>query len=188
MHPIQMQEGARGIGMGYDQFIRTFEAICHDHVREKRARAFAFVFYDMNNGAIRRALTEAEGFRRLHERSGTDITLFYLHDTAFDAHWRKFNSRFIAALGVEDQAAPPCMVFFRVHDGQVEDVSIYRIDEKTQDSVLIVAELEQYIGDALKAMNAENDLGAFSGLTNVIAFIGAVGKLSEFLLKLKGSA
>jgi hypothetical protein len=47
MHPIQMQEGDRGIGMGYTGLIDSFEAICQQH---KGARAFAFVFYDMTNG------------------------------------------------------------------------------------------------------------------------------------------
>ena len=40
MHPIQMQEGDRGIGMGYTAFINRFEAICQEHLHEGRARAF----------------------------------------------------------------------------------------------------------------------------------------------------
>ena len=34
MHPIQMQEGDRGIGMGYTAFINRFEAICQEHLHE----------------------------------------------------------------------------------------------------------------------------------------------------------
>lgn len=129
MHPIQMQEGNRWIGMGYTAFINRFEAICQDHLHEGRARAFAFVFYDMTHDVVRRALSDAQGFRLLHEKTGKDIMLFYLHERAIEAHWRSFNKTFMAALGVEDQAVPPCMVFFRVHGEDIEDVSIYRIED-----------------------------------------------------------
>ena len=95
MHPIQMQEGDRGIGMGYTAFINRFEAICQEHLHEGRARAFAFVFYDMTNGVVRRALSDAQGFRLLHEKTGKDITLFYLHDRAIEAHWGSFNKTFM---------------------------------------------------------------------------------------------
>jgi len=188
MHPIQMQAGDRGIGMGYEEFVKRFEAICQEHLRDGRAKAFAFVFYDMTNGVVRKALREADGFRLLHDKTGRDITLFYLHDLALDAHWRKFNKTFMETLGVDDQAEPPCMVFFRVHKDNIEDVSIYRIDEKTADPVLIVAELEQYVGDAIKRTNAEGDVSALSALGKLIAPIGTLVKLGGFLLKLKGAA
>lgn len=188
MHPIQMQEGDRGIGMGYRGFIDRFEAICHEHLQEGRARAFAFVFYDMTNGVVRRALSDAHGFRLLHEKTGKDITLFYLHDRAIEAHWRSFNKTFMEALGVEEQAVPPCMVFFCVHGENIEDVSIYRIDEQTTDPVLVAAELEQYVDDVIKRLNAEGDVSALSALGNLIARVGALSKVGEFLLKLKGAA
>lgn len=188
MHPIQMQEGDRGIGMGYAAFIDRFDAICREHLHDGRARAFAFVFYDMTNGVVRRALNNAHGFRILHEKTGKDITLFYLHDHAIEAHWRNFNKTFMEALGVGDQAVPPCMVFFRVHEEDIEDVSIYRIDEQTTDPILVAAELEQYVNDAIKRLSAEGDVSALSALGNLIAPAGALAKLGEFLLKLKGVA
>lgn len=188
MHPIQMQEGDRGFGMGYTAFINRFEAICQEHLHDGRARAFAFVFYDMTNGVVRRALTDAHGFRLLHEKTGKDITLFYLHDRAIEAHWCDFNRTFMQALGVEGQAAPPCMVFFRVHGEDIEDVSIYCIDEQTTDPVLVAAELERYVDDAIKRLNDEGDVSALSALGGLIAPIGALAKVGEFLLKLKGAA
>jgi hypothetical protein len=188
MHPIQMQEGPRGIGMGYKDFIAAFQAICQEHLMDGRARAFAFIFYDMTNGVVRRALSQAHGFRLLHEKTGKDITLFYLHDRAVEAHWRNFNKTFMTALGVEEQAVPPCMVFFRVHGEQIEDVSIYTIDDQTQDPVLIVAELEQYVDDAIKRINAEGNLSGISGWGKAIAPITAIAKLGELILKLKGVA
>lgn len=188
MHPIQMQEGPRGVGMGYRRFVDEFAMICQRHLDEGRARAFAFIFYDMTNGVIRRALSEAHGFRILHEKTGRDITLFYLHDHAVEAHWRSFNKEFMAALGVQDQAEPPCMVFFRVQGEHIEDVSIYRIDEQTQDPVLVAAELEQYVDDAIKTLDAEGDISALTGLRKVVAPMVALTKLGEFILRLRGAA
>lgn len=92
------------------------------------------------------------------------------------------------ALGVEGQTAPPCIVFFRVHGEDIEDVSIYRIDDQTTDPVLVAAELEQYVNDAIKRLNAEGDVSALSSLGRLIAPIGALAKVGEFLLKLKGAA
>lgn len=183
-----MQEGPRGIGMGYWNFIEEFTTICQRHLYEGRARAFAFVFYDMTNGVVRQALSEAHGFRILHEKTGRDITLFYLHDHAVDAHWRSFNKEFMAALGIEGQAEPPCMVFFRVHGENIEDVSIYRIDEQTRDPVLVAAELEQYVDEAIRKMNAEGDFSALTDLRKLVAPISALIKLNEFVLRLKSVA
>ena len=130
----------------------------------------------------------AHGFRLLHEKTGKNITLFYLHDRAIEANWRSFNKTFMEALGVGDQAVPPCMVFFRVHGEDIEDVAIYRIDEQATDPVLVAAELEQYVEDAIKRLNAEGDVSALSALGKLIAPIGALAKLGEFMLKLKGAA
>jgi hypothetical protein len=183
-----MQEGDRGIGMGYTAFIDRFKAICQEHLHEGRARAFAFVFYDMTHGVVRQALRDAHGFRLLHEKTGKDITLFYLHDRAVEAHWRSFNKMFMEALGIEDQMVPPCMVFFRVHGEDIEDVSIYHIDEQTTDPVLVAAEFEQYVDDAIKHLNAEGRVFALSALGSLIAPVGALAKVGDFLLKLKGAA
>ncbi|MDP2093184.1 MAG: hypothetical protein Q8K50_04730 [Hydrogenophaga sp.] len=188
MYPIQMQEGSRGIGMGYTQFIEKFTKICRRYLSEGRARAFAFVFYDMGNSVVRRALSEAQGFQLLHERTGKDITLFYLHDSAVSAHWQNFNKEFMAALGVQNQAEPPCMVFFRVRGEQIEDVSIYNIDEQTQDPVLVTAELVQYVDDAIRKMNAEGNFSVLTDFSKAVAPISALFKVGEFLSRLKGVA
>jgi hypothetical protein len=104
MVPIQMQAGARGVGMGYEQFVETFAEICQEHLAASRARILAFVFYDMENSTVRRALREADGFHRLNQLTGKEISLFYLHDSAAYARWSSFNRVFMDALGIADQA------------------------------------------------------------------------------------
>ncbi len=179
MYPIQKQEGHRGIGMGYSQFSDEFKSICQDHLEDRRAKFFAFMFYDMRNGIVRRALKEAHGFRLLHEKTGNDITLFYLHDHAVDDHACSFNNDFMAALGIQDQANPPCIVFFRVQDEHICDVSIYKIDEQAQDPVLVIAELEQYVDDAITKMKAEGDFSALTDLGKLVAPVTALFRLGK---------
>lgn len=185
MYPIQMQSGKRGIGMGYEGFVKAFASVCLEHQREGRARAFAFVFYDMNQGVVREALRDAHGFMRLHEKTGKDVTLFYLHDAAVDAHWQKFNLQFMKALGVEGQVSTPCMVFFRVAGEIIEDVSIYSVDEKSVDPVLTVAELEGYVDTAIANFNAQGGFSPLGAPGKAAAKIGGLIKVGEFLLKLK---
>lgn len=188
MHPIQMQAGNRGIGMGYNQFVETFQTVCSEHLKDGRARAFAFVFYDMSHGVVRDALRQAHGFYRLHEKTGKDVTLFYLHDQAVDAHWRSFNLAFMAALGITDQTTTPCMVFFRVSGGNIEDVSIYAIDGESNNPVLTVAELEQYVDDAVKKLNAEGDISALTSLAAAVVQLAGLLKFADFVKKISSAA
>lgn len=186
MYPIQMQVGNRGIGMGYEQFVETFQAVCVEHRQNGRARVFAFVFYDMSHGVVRDALHQAQGFQRLHEKTGKDVTVFYLHDKAVDAHWRNFNLEFMAALGIENQAKTPCIVFFRVENGDIEDVSIYAIDGDSTDPVLTVAELAQYVDEAVNILNAEGNVSALTSLgTAAVKFAGLL-RLADVVSRLTG--
>jgi len=188
VYPIQMQDGNRGIGMGYGQFLEIFNSVCLEHIQRGRARAFAFVFYDMTHGVVREALKKDYGFQRLHDRTAKDVTLFYLHANAVSSHWQNFNLKFMEALGIEDQAQTPCMVFFHVTGENIENVSIYAIDERSTDPVLMVAELEQYVDEAINKLNAEGNLSALTSIGKSLASFGSLIRLAEFLLKLKGAA
>lgn len=178
MYPIHMQDGARGVGMGYHDFLETFHFVCREHIREGRARAFAFIFYDMGHGILSEALMQ-QGFLRLHDRTSTDITLFYLHSEALGLYGKDFNAKFMEILGIRNHARIPCMVFFRVIENSIQDVSIYHIDEKSPDSAVMVAELEQYVCEAIKELNAEGDI---SGLTSPLISLGSlIAKLRAFI-------
>jgi hypothetical protein len=183
-----MQNGNRGIGMGYDQFLETFNSVCLDHIQQGLARIFAFVFYDMKHGVVRDALKNADGFRRLHEKTATDVTLFYLHADAKESHLQNFNLCFMEALGIENQVQVPCMVFFRVNNENIEDVSLYAIDEKSTDLALTIAELERYVDEAINALNSEGNLSALTFIGNYFPSFGSLIKLVEFLLKFKHGA
>ncbi|MBI5334301.1 MAG: hypothetical protein HZB72_06880 [Burkholderiales bacterium] len=44
------------------------------------------------------------------------------------AHVKAFNAHFFGSLGIEGQATLPCVVFFRVHKGAVEDIEIAQLE------------------------------------------------------------
>lgn len=186
MYPIQLQKGPRGIGMNYEEFVQTFTNICNEHLKEGRARAFAFIFYDMCGGAVQRALTRIESFNALHVQSGSQMTIFYLHDQAVKSHWRNFNNEFLNALGVIDQALPPCVVFFSVYGEEIEDVSICGIDSLTEDPALVLAEIQGYVADAIKRMNQQGDISALTVVAKIAAPVSAALKIGDLILRLKG--
>ncbi|WP_224652782.1 hypothetical protein [Pectobacterium versatile] len=170
--------GARATGLGYSQFVETFDAICQEHVRGKRAKAFAFIFYDINHGSVRSALKSARGFEILNAETGKDITLFYLHAAATELHANTFNLHFMQALGVADQISLPCIVFFRVTGDEIGDINFRCIDDQVDDEHLIVEALRRDIAEYTASINAEGDL---SPLTKVAGWLSK----TAFTLALK---
>jgi hypothetical protein len=127
MIPIYEQGQGQGIGHGLDSFLRRFEQICQEHLEAGRARAFAFIFYDFQDKALRRILKDQGVFAQLDRLSGASLSVFYLH--AGTRHSvEKFNTAFLSALGVEDEAQLPCVVFFRYNEQEIRDVAIAQLD------------------------------------------------------------
>jgi hypothetical protein len=173
MFTVFLQGADRGVGMGYEEFVSEFEHICEVHVREKKARAFAFVLYDMTHGSVRKALKSERGYQILNEASGKDLTLFYLHSEATRNRAKQFNDKFLEALNVNEQIAPPCIVFFRISGKNIEDVALNSIDAETEDLYLLVEEMRRHIVSYVEGINEQGNL---SGLT-WIASGGLVGLL-----------
>lgn len=173
--------GSRATGLGYGEFVETFEDICREHVRDKRARAFAFIFYDMINGPVRSALKSARGFEILNEETDKDMTLFYLHSGAVDAYAGAFNQQFMQALNVADQVTSPCIVFFRVTGEEIDDISFRHIDDQTDDEHLIVEALRRDIADYIDEMNAEGDLSPLTKVAGWLSKIAFTQALRHFL-------
>lgn len=123
MIPIYEQGGGNGIGHGLQSFLGRFDEICAEHLAKGRAKSFAFIFYDFTNQAIRKILRNQGVFAKLDRLSGKEMSVFYLH-AGTEAAVEAFNAHFFSALGIEGQAALPCVVFFRVQNGAVEDVEI----------------------------------------------------------------
>src|SRR6266404_7054130 len=113
MIPIYEQGTGNGIGHNLESFQRRFDQICDEHLAKGRTSSFAFIFYNFTNNEFRQILKDEGAFAKLDRLSGTELSLFYLH-TGRKSALDSFNTHFLSALGVKDQASLPCVVFFRV--------------------------------------------------------------------------
>lgn len=127
MIPIYEQGSGKGIGHGLSSFLQRFDEICADHLANGRAKSFAFIFYDFTDQAIRKILKDLGVFAQLDRLSGKELSVFYLH-AGTKAAVKAFNAHFFGALGIEGQATLPCVVFFRVERGVVEDIEIAQLE------------------------------------------------------------
>jgi len=127
MIPIYEQGSGNGVGHGLNSFLGRFDEICADHLAKGRAKSFAFIFYDFTDQAIRKILKNQGVFAQLDRLSGKELSVFYLH-AGTKAAVEAFNAYFFSALGIEGQATLPCVVFFRVQKGTVEDVEIAQLE------------------------------------------------------------
>ncbi len=127
MIPIYEQGSGNGIGYVLSSFLLRFDEICAEHLAKGHAKAFAFIFYNFNDRAIRKILKNQGVFAELDRLSGEQLSVFYLH-VGTKASTEAFNSHFFSALGVEGQATLPCLVFFRVKKGAIEDVEIAQLE------------------------------------------------------------
>lgn len=160
MAPILLQDGEHGIGLGYEEFRNRFQEICEQHLNEKRAKAFAFVFCDFADRVTASVLHGERGFNALNDLSGNEMTVFYLHLQAHEIAAKSFNAHFLHVLGLREQVPPPCVVCFRVCDRAVEDVAFHPIDERTGDSVLVLEQIKRHLKSYLKEMGKQGDLSA----------------------------
>lgn len=129
MIPIFEQGEGKGIGHGLDSFLRRFDDICKEHIRDGRAKAFAFVFYDFTDRETRKILHDQGVFAKLDRLSGNQLSLFYLHAGTRYAIER-FNESLMAALGVSEKAETPCVVFFKVSDSRIEEISVVQLEQQ----------------------------------------------------------
>jgi hypothetical protein len=127
MIPIYEQGSGQGIGHGLKSFLKRFDAICQEHKTSKRAKAFAFIFYDFIDQDLRRILKNQGVFAQLDRLSGTELSIFYLH-TGTEHAINEFNAAFLTALQLEGKAKPPCVVFFKLGGEGFEDIAVAQLN------------------------------------------------------------
>jgi len=127
MTPIFEQGKGRGIGHDLASFSDRFTELCQEHVRNGRAKAFAFIFYDFNDEELRKILKDNGVFAQLDRLSGSNLTVFYLHSGSRKTVER-FNAKFLSRLDVEEDVRLPAVVFFRVKEDHVEDVAVAQLE------------------------------------------------------------
>lgn len=126
MIPIFEQGSGKGIGHSADSFLERFHEIAVDHIEAGRAKALAFVFYDFQDREFKKVLKDQGIFAQLDRLSGNKLSVFYLHSGS-DRLLKKFNETLITALGVDEQAKTPCVVFCRTSSDGFTDISVARL-------------------------------------------------------------
>jgi hypothetical protein len=153
MIPIYEQVAGDEIGYRVNSFLRRFDTLCAEtieagtneagqpeagDIKEGRAAAFAFFFYDCQNQGLRQIMSDEGVVDRLERLAAGDLHLFYLHASK-PKSIQRFNTEFLTALGAEETVQLPCVVFFRyqqnANQGQqaedqaaIRDVAIAQVD------------------------------------------------------------
>ncbi len=127
MIPIYEQAKGKGIGYALNPFLNRFDLICQDHLRDNKAKAFAFIFYDRSNAELRTILRDEGVFAQLDRLASTNLSIFYLH-TGRKSAIAKFNAEFLSKLDIIHKASPPCVVFFKLKQDGVKDVAVAELD------------------------------------------------------------
>jgi hypothetical protein len=171
MFPIFEQGKGKGIGLTISSFHERFDELCHEHLRSKRAKAFAFIFYDFENKELRKILKDQGVFVKIDRLSGNNLSVFYLH-SGNRAAVTDFNSEFLSKLGVADKATLPCVVFFKLKDDKIEDVAIAQLN--SADLLHGFHELYDVIEHYIEAKTSELSIQMRSirWIKSSVAFIG----------------
>jgi hypothetical protein len=128
MFTIVERENRHIKGMGFDEFVKRFDAISQQLVEQNRAKAFAFIFYDFNNASIKDVVAPDGGFLELDRLSAKDVTVFYFH-TNSSQKLRTFNEIVINSLGLREDLTLPCIVFFKVKNNEVDEIKVVELIE-----------------------------------------------------------
>lgn len=128
MVPIFQQGQGQGIGHSFDSFLKHFINICEEHLRNRRAKSFAFILYDFHDQSIREILRNQGGFAQLDRLSGSDISVFYLHSEN-KRLVKAFNEIFLGAFEITTENKLPFVLFFNVADREVANVEIVELEQ-----------------------------------------------------------
>ena len=130
MIPIYEQNRGRALGHTAKSFAQRFTQLCDEHLREGRADAFAFIFYDFLDRDLRTLLQDPGVFTELDRLIGKSLSVFFLHDGG-KRSIERFNERFISELEIADKVTLPCIVFFKFENQQIGDVVVVPLESAT---------------------------------------------------------
>lgn len=171
MIPIYEQGHGQGIGHSYESFLRKFIDICENHLESKRAKSFAFILYDFRNEQIKEILKNQGGFAKLDRLSGNELSVFYIHSDSKPLI-KSFNQIFISAFEIEQKVELPFVLFFKVSDGDVEDVKIVELEQDN----LMFAFQELYI--TIKTYIEDSKIFYQPKANKLIDLVGRVKRIS----------
>ncbi|MFD0795146.1 hypothetical protein ACFQZX_16100 [Mucilaginibacter litoreus] len=164
MNPIYSRQPSGGIGYSFENFLAHFFEICYEHLRNGRAKSFAFILFDFEHGDVFLTLKNEKVFTKLDRLSGKELTIFYLNSEQRDLV-DQFNNIFVNALSVNDSIPLPSIVFFKVVGNDAENIEFHRI---SNDKLFAFQEINDYIQSYITNMDQPQKKGT--------AFLNAVFK------------
>ena len=159
MVPIQEQGHKSGIGYSYKPFLNRLIEICESHLENKRAKSFAFIFYAFHNQQIRDIFKNQGGFARLDRLSGKDLSVFYI-DSENEYVVNEFNQIFLGAFEIQDEIELPSVVFFKLDNGEVENVQIVELTEPDRMFAFeeLFSSIKSYLKDSTEIVTPKRNL------------------------------
>lgn len=157
MITIYEQTKGTGYGLGLDEFYKRVDTICKEHLKQKRAHAFAFLLYDFQNKAVREVLKDGGGFKELDHLAGKDISIFYLHSNRPES-LKRFNDTIVKSFDFQQEVLFPAMIFFRFANNEVEDIKIVELIERDFLSAFkeLYSVIENYIANNKPIESSKN--------------------------------
>lgn len=157
MNPIFTVQNDKNLsGYWYSEFEQQFDDICNQHLKEGRAKAFAFIVYDFNS-PIHKTLQDQGVFTELDRLSGENITIFYLDgqlgkkNSSQTQLYENFNKVLIELSGKRVRNIP-FIVFFDFVDGDVTRFESYPIRDNEK---LILNDLVKAVKNKLEKLNSK---------------------------------
>lgn len=163
---IHRQTVDQEIGYQYHEFEKDFLSICERHYRAKRALAFAFVLYDLQNATVAKVLADKHYWNALDRRSGKFLTIYHIDTSKPEGKVvsRRFEDPFQPATTIVKKHVSdtsfgylPALMFFQVAENKVVDSLYIKLKEQEVESAF--TELASYVSsavDALKLIRKEN--------------------------------
>ena len=156
MIPIFEQGPGKGIGHNVDSFCRRFDEICREHLKARRAKAFAFIFYDFLDQDLKKLLKDQGVFSQLDRLAGDNLSIFFLHSGARRTI-EAFDQEFLARLGVAETVKLPAVVFFKLKEEELTDIAVAELSnaDLIHGFKELYGVIEQYIADESAPANYE---------------------------------
>jgi hypothetical protein len=149
MVPIFREQFREAIGQSINELHERFEEICMSHLREGRAHAFGLIFYGWNDTEIPQAIEETFSYVVLDRLCGKKLSMFHLNmDEKLVTEY--FNSRYLGKFGLRDKVKLPCIVFFKMLNGEKTDVlacELGSLDSIQNGFDRVHAVIENYVND-----------------------------------------
>jgi len=184
MNPIYETGKGHGIGHSLDSFKSRFVDICEEHLKDRKAKSFAFIFYKPENQEIIEILHNPGALMQLDRISGKTLSVFYFQGFN-QALQESFNDVFLKAFKINNCHNLPFILFFNVVDSEVTNIEVIELQQ--QDRMFAFDELRREIEKYSNGLNQlpgqyeKPEVSKMGKITGTVSNI-ALDKFIEWLM------